>query len=150
MNNYESGSLEICDVSTEHANIYVLTPLVCLCVFSNSCIYVVVLLRRPPPEGRRLLVVATTAIQHLLDDLQLSTAFNVIQHVSMLQEPHEYSKILQEAAELTEDVAESIARGITKPLGVKQLLMTAEMTRAAGDGVVTPDAFMECLFDCGF
>jgi vesicle-fusing ATPase len=68
--------------------------------FSNAVLQtlIVLLRRQPPTEGRRLLIFATTSIAHLLDDLQLSTAFNVTVHISQLQEAEEYSKVLQEAS----------------------------------------------------
>lgn len=122
--------------------------------FSNAILQtLMVLLKRPPPvENRRLMVVATTSIAHLLEELQLSAAFTVIQHVSQLQQPEEYSLILQEAAGFTPDAAKSISTAITRPLGVKQLLMTAEMARAANteESRITADGFLECLNDCGF
>ena len=96
------------------------------------------------------MIVATTAISHLLEDLQLSTAFNVVLHVSQLQQPDEYAVILQQASGLSSEAAASISTAITQPLGIKQLLQVAEMARANGDGVITPDGFMECLNDCGF
>ena len=84
--------------------------------FSNAILQtLMVLLKRPPPvENRRLMVVATTSIAHLLDELQLSAAFTVIQHVSQLQQPEEYTHILQKAAGFTPDAARSISTAITR------------------------------------
>ena len=36
-----------------------------------------ILLKRPPPPPNRLLVVGTTAIAHLLEDVQLVSTFNL-------------------------------------------------------------------------
>merc|ERR1711871_1337968 len=96
--------------------------------FSNAILQtLIVLLRKPPPDGKRLMIVATTAISHLLEDLQLSTAFNVVLHVSQLQQPDEYAVILQQASGLSSEAAASISTAITQPLGIKQLLQVAEM-----------------------
>ena len=46
--------------------------------FSNMILQtLLVLLKRPPPPGHRLLVVGTTAVAHLLEDLQLVSIFNL-------------------------------------------------------------------------
>merc|ERR1711998_12939 len=64
--------------------------------FSNPVLQtLLVLLKKPPPEaGRRLLVVGTTAVPHLLDDLQLVSAFNVSLHVPKLEKPEETCAVL--------------------------------------------------------
>ena len=124
--------------------------------FSNAILQTLMVLLKKPPPSTRLMVVATTSIAHLLEELQLSAAFNVIQHVSQLQQPDEYCKVLEEAAQFTPDASRNIATAITRPLGVKQLLMAAEMARAAStdqsgvSATVTADGFLECLNDCGF
>ena len=130
------------------------------CRFSNSVLQtLLILLRKPPPvEGRRLLVIATTSISHLLEDLQLNEAFNVTLHVSCLQSPAEYKAVLSavDNCSLSESEVEQLSASISKPIGIKQLLMVLEMARSNGEdeGVdgekVNPMAFMECLITCGF
>ena len=115
----------------------------------------IILLRKQPPTlGRRLIILATTSISHLLEDLQLSQAFNVTLHVSQLQTPEEYATVLSDphGGAIARQDAQHIARAISKPIGVKQLLMTAEMARASASdgGRITADIFQECLNDCGF
>jgi len=129
--------------------------------FSNSVLQtLLILIRKPPPvEGRRLLIIATTSISHLLDDLQLNEAFNVTLHVSCLQTPEEYRTVLRSVdnCSLSESDIEELSSSISKPIGIKQLLMVLEMARSNGEedkegggGTVSPMAFMECLITCGF
>lgn len=40
-----------------------------------------------PPEGRKLLVVGTTSVGAVMEDMGMSTAFNVTLHVPVLREP---------------------------------------------------------------
>lgn len=130
------------------------------CRFSNSVLQtLLILLRKPPPvEGRRLLVIATTSISHLLEDLQLNEAFNVTLHVSCLQSPEEYKAVLSavDNCSFTESEVDQLSAAISKPIGIKQLLMVLEMARSNGEDEgeegqkVNPMAFMECLITCGF
>ena len=130
------------------------------CRFSNSVLQtLLVLLRKQPPvDNRRLLVIATTSISHLLEDLQLNEAFNVTLHVSCLQTPDEYKSVLSavDNCSLSESDIEQIAASISKPIGIKQLLMVLEMARSNGadygtdDEKVDPMAFIECLLTFGF
>lgn len=130
------------------------------CRFSNSVLQtLLILLRKPPPmEGRRLLVIATTSISHLLEDLQLNEAFNVTLHVSTLQSPEEYSAVLNavDNCSFTRSEVDQLSASISKPIGIKQLLMVLEMARSNGEDEgedqdkVNPMAFMECLITCGF
>ena len=96
---------------------------------------------------------ATTSIADLLESLQLSQAFNITVHVSQLQSVDEYTTVLAhpDGGNIKMTDAASIARTISKPIGVKQLLMTVEMARASADGGrITADIFQECLNECGF
>jgi vesicle-fusing ATPase len=130
------------------------------CRFSNSVLQtLLILLRKPPPvAGRRLLVIATTSISHLLEDLQLNEAFNVTLHVSCLQSPEEYKAVLNsiDNCSFTASEVDQLCDSITKPIGIKQLLMVLEMARSNGEddgeseGKINPMAFMECLITCGF
>ena len=122
--------------------------------FSNPVLQtLLVLLRKVPPvAGRSLMIVATTAIEHLLQDLQLPQAFNVTLHVSKLQNADEIQKVL-EGSGLTNEEAEEIGGAIgalESPIGIKQLLMVLEMARANADGPLDSSIFLECLHTCGF
>eukprot|EP01034_Spumella_vulgaris_P025374 gene25374-31826_t len=129
--------------------------------FSNPVLQtLLVLLRKVPPKGSRLLVVATTSIASNLEDLQLTQAFNVNLHVSLLQEPSEIAAVLKEYSELTPAECANIARSVTQPIAVKQLLMVLEMAKAESfelaketgsrANLITPNQFLNCLQTVGF
>lgn len=50
---------------------------------------------------------------------------------------------------LSQQEMDAIAASISKPIGIKQLLMVTEMARQEGETVST-DRFLECLHICGF
>ena len=111
----------------------------------------VLLKKVPPDEGRRLLVIGTTSCPHLLEDLGLTQAFSLTQSVPLLEEPSQITEVLRMAGHMSEQDARSIARAITKPIGIKHLLMVAEMARQGSDGdTVDTNVFMECLHTVGF
>lgn len=125
--------------------------------FSNAVLQtLLVLLKKiPPDEGRRLMVIGTTASPHLLEDLGLVQAFGVAQTVPLLEEPKDVCEVLRVAAHMNERDARSIAKAIhNKPIGIKQLLMVAEMakqgTEGQADGAVDVNVFMECLHTVGY
>ncbi|KAG7367550.1 vesicle-fusing ATPase [Nitzschia inconspicua] len=125
--------------------------------FSNAVLQtLLVLLKKiPPDEGRRLMVVGTTSSPHLLEDLGLVQAFGVSQTVPLLEEPKDVCEVLRVAAHMNERDARSIAKAIhNKPIGIKQLLMVAEMakqgTEGKSEGSVDVNVFMECLHTVGY
>ena len=112
--------------------------------FSNTVLQtlLVLLKKAPDEENRRLLVIATTSVSNHLEDLQLTDAFNVQLRCPQLEEPSEIEAALRH---LVSDQTQrsSIASAITKPLGIKQLLMVLEMAR--GDHGVDANDFAACL-----
>lgn len=82
--------------------------------FSNSVLQtLLVLLRKVPPSPSRLFIVATTSIAHLLEDLQLTMAFNITLHVSLLQCTSDYQTLLSEyATELSVSTIQKIAESL--------------------------------------
>ncbi|KAL3916948.1 MAG: hypothetical protein SGILL_004942 [Bacillariaceae sp.] len=125
--------------------------------FSNAVLQtLLVLLKKiPPDEGRRLMVVGTTSNAHFLEDLGLVQAFGVSQDVPLLEEPKDVCEVLRVAAHMNERDARSIAKATqNKPIGIKQLLMVAEMakqgTEGAAEGAVDVNVFMECLHTVGY
>ena len=114
----------------------------------------VLLKKIPPDEGRRLLVIGTTSCPELLADLGLTQAFGVTLDVPLLETPDQISEVLRHAAKMSGPDADEIATTITQPIGIKQLLMVAEMARqgtnsANGEGVDVVD-FMDCLRTVGY
>lgn len=122
--------------------------------FSNTVLQtLLVLLKKiPPDDGRRLLVLGTTSNAHLLEDLGLVQAFGVSQAVPLLEEPKDICEVLRVAAHMNEKDARSIAKGMhNKSIGIKQLLMVAEMAKQGSEkGGVDVNVFMECLHTVGY
>jgi vesicle-fusing ATPase len=121
--------------------------------FSNTVLQTLLILLKkvPPDEGRRLLVIGTTSCPHLLEDLGLVQAFGVSQSIPLLEEPAQIVEVLNMAAHMNERDAKGIAKAITKPIGIKQLLMVAEMAKQGSEGGrVDANVFMECLHTVGY
>ena len=121
--------------------------------FSNVVLQtLLVLLKKvPPDQGRRLLVIGTTSCPHLLQDLGLVQAFGVNLSTSLLDQPMQIAEVLRVAAHMTESDAEGIARSITNPIGIKTLLMVAEMAKQGSpSGTVDVGVFLECLHTVGY
>ena len=121
--------------------------------FSNVVLQtLLVLLKKvPPDQGRRLLIIGTTSCPHLLQDLGLVQAFGVNQSTFLLDDPLQISEVLRVAAHLTENDADAIAHAIMKPIGIKTLLMVAEMAKqGAKAGAVDVNVFLECLHTVGY
>lgn len=121
--------------------------------FSNAVLQtLLILLRKVPPKPTRLLVIATTSIAELLEDLQLNAAFNVVLNVSRLQHAKEVGTVLSAYNDrLSSSEVMSIARSITSPISVKQLLLVLEMAQAESpDEPLTTDRFLACLSTIGF
>ena len=120
--------------------------------FSNTVLQtLLVLLKKiPPDEGRRLLVIGTTSCPHLLEDLGLVQAFGVAQSIPLLEEPSQVVEVLRVAAHMTEKDARGAAKSIGKAIGIKQLLMVAEMAKQGSEnGQVDVGSFVECLTTVG-
>jgi len=121
--------------------------------FSNTVLQtLLVLLKKvPPDDGRRLLVIGTTSVPHLLEDLGLVQAFSLTQSIALLDEPAQIEEVLRVAAHMSEQDAESIAAAIREPIGIKNLLMVAEMARQGSkSGKVGTSQFLECLHTMGY
>jgi vesicle-fusing ATPase len=121
--------------------------------FSNQVLQtlLVLLKKLPPDEGRKLLVIGTTSCPHLLEDLGLVQAFGVSQTVPLLEDPKDVCEVLRVSAGMNKEEARGIAKAIiNKPIGIKQLLMVAEMAKQGSDGAVDVNVFMECLHTVGY
>ena len=121
--------------------------------FSNVVLQtLLVLLKKvPPDQGRRLLIIGTTSCPHLLQDLGLVQAFGVNQGTSLLDDPIQIAEVLRVAAHLKKIDAENIGNAIMKPIGIKTLLMVAEMAKQGStEGAVNVNVFLECLHTVGY
>ena len=121
--------------------------------FSNLVLQtLLVLLKKVPPDhGRKLLVIGTTSVPHFMEDLGLLQSFSITQSVNHLDEPSQIVEVLRVAAHVSEKDAEEIAAAISKPIGIKSLLMVAEMARQVSpDSEITVNIFLECLHNVGY
>jgi len=123
--------------------------------FSNTVLQtILVLLKKiPPDEGRRLMIIGTTSVPHLLEDLGIVQSFSVSQEVPLLSSKEEIVEVLQSIAKIDPTEAEEIAYAILpKSIGIKQLLMVAEMAKESSSDSAAVDAttFLECLHIAGF
>ena len=121
--------------------------------FSNIVLQtlLVLLKKAPPDEGRKLLVIGTTSVPHLMEDLGLVQAFSLTQQVSLLDEPIQIKEVLKVSANMNDGDADAIANAITKPIGIKHLLMVAEMAKQGStSNAVDVNTFLECLHIVGY
>ena len=85
-----------------------------------------------------------------MENLQINSSFNVVQHVSQLQSPDEiYSVLKKYASQLSDSAMKDISKSINKPISIKQLLMVLEMAKA-DDANISVEQFQECLITVGF
>jgi hypothetical protein len=85
-----------------------------------------------------------------LENLQINSSFNVVQHVSQLQSPDEiYSVLKKYASQLSDNAMKDISKSINKPISIKQLLMVLEMAKT-DDSNISVEQFQECLITVGF
>ena len=121
--------------------------------FSNIVLQtlLVLLKKAPPDEGRKLLVIATTSVPHFLEDLGLVQTFSLSQQVDLLQDPSQITQVLKQSAGMSESASNAIAHAITKPIGIKHLLMVAEMAKQGSkSNAVGVNTFLECLHIVGY
>lgn len=124
--------------------------------FSNIVLQtLLILLKKIPPAedggDKRLLIIGTTSIPHLLDDLGLTQSFNIVQSIPLLSEPLQVMEVLRTAFHMNERDSKHVAKHITKPIGIKQLLMVAEMAKQGSpdESRISTKVFIECLNTVG-
>ena len=121
--------------------------------FSNTVLQtlLVLLKKTPPDDGRKLFIMGTTSVPHVLGDLGLTEAFSVTQTINLLEEESEMTEVLKIVANLPIEDAKGISSSITKPIGIKNLLMVAEMARqSSSSDSIDVNTFMECLHTVGY
>jgi len=104
------------------------------------------LLKKPPPKAnRRLLVIATTSAKGFLQETELFRAFSVTENVPVLMEPAHFKLVLEKRPGFTLNAVSEIADELAmKPLGIKTLLLVAEMA-VQRQNPISKSVFMECL-----
>ena len=121
--------------------------------FSNTVLQtlLVLLKKLPPDEGRKLLIIGTTSVPHVLEDLGLTQAFSLSQSINLLQEPSEVAEVLVASGNITPSDANEIGNSISQPIGIKRLLMVAEMARQSSEKeTIGVSTFLECLHTVGY
>lgn len=108
--------------------------------------------RIPPHANRKLMIIGTSSRASLLESLEITQAFNVVQAVPALTHSKQVDAVLNAiafpAANGSQGIS-SIAKDCYLPIPIKQLLMVAEMARQEQTTVSAP-RFQECLEACGF
>jgi len=117
--------------------------------FSNSLLQTLqVLIKRRPRAGCKLLLYATTSSSELLQDMDLLNNFNVEVDVPWL-DSGEILRVLGEKGVQSSHLA-TIQPMLTTTIGIKQLLLIAEMAKLLGHGEVTAESFRQAATDCGY
>lgn len=117
--------------------------------FSNVVLQtLLVLIKRQPPAGRKLMVVGTTSLSHVMDQMEISAAFNVELNVPALSEGDIHNVLRQIGAFEESDIDGAVAM-LEDTLPIKKLLMLLEMARqGVGEESKIPlHRFAECLSD---
>lgn len=114
--------------------------------FSNAVLQtILVLLKKPPPEGRRLFVMGTTSTSLIMEDMGVSSTFNVQLHVPQLTRP-EMKKVLQHLRAFSSEYDTDIAvQEVPENTSIKKLLLLLDLARqglssseAADDAAIIP------------
>jgi len=117
--------------------------------FNNQVLQALLILLKklPPVEQRKLMIIGTTSVAHMLQDMELTAAFNVTLSVPQLSQPEEIKAVLAEAAPMSGAEMDTIASHISQPIGIKKLLMVTEMARQEDESgsKLTAERFLECL-----
>jgi len=115
--------------------------------FSNAVLQtlLVVLKRIPPADGRKLMVIATTSSGRILADMEMKQVFKVVQRVPQLSRPEHVIRVFEALqVEFEGDELQQVARDVSFPLGIKQLIETIEMAKQTNTKM-THKQFMECF-----
>jgi vesicle-fusing ATPase len=119
--------------------------------FSNLVLQALMVLvkKEPPKRHRKLLVVATTGARGFTDMTELTQCFNLRVSAPLVAEASHFRQILLEQPGFQPDVVDRICHSLP-PMGVKRLLLLAEMSRqACSPEPVRADAFLSCLRQAG-
>jgi vesicle-fusing ATPase len=110
-----------------------------------------VLIKKEPPHNRKLLVVGTTSSRSFADMTELTPCFNLTLTVPEVSDVSHFRHVLLEQEGYEESIVDRICGHGLPPMGVKRLLLVAEMARqACSPEPVRPDAFLNCLRQAGF
>ena len=118
--------------------------------FSQAVLQTLLVLvnRIPPNANRKLLIIGTSSRASLLESLEITQAFNVVQAIPALSQASQVAAVLSALDLADKKTVNTIALSCYLPIPIKQLLMVAEMAKQ--EQPVTPERFEECLQACGF
>lgn len=95
-----------------------------------------VLLKKNPPRGRRLLIICTTSRREVLDQMEMSSAFTDVLHVSNLSRPDHVQAILKQANAFSPYDIPMVTTKLQNyhiSIGVKKLLDLLDMIKQMGE-----------------
>jgi vesicle-fusing ATPase len=108
--------------------------------FSNGILQtILVLLKKQPPQGRKLLVIGTTSMPTVMDEMEITAAFNVVQHVPRLKEPEIRAVFLTMGCFARQEIDAAVESLLGQQMPIKRLLLLLEMARqGVPDGASIP------------
>ena len=111
-----------------------------------------VLLKKNPPKGRRLLVICTTSRKEVLEQMEMLTTFTDVLHVSNLNKPEHFQRILMENDAFSQQEVSALIKKLQYyhiSIGVKKLLGLLDMIKQMGTQN-RPNKFLNKLEEEGF
>jgi len=119
--------------------------------FSNEILQnLLVLIRKRPPKGHRLLIIGTTSNLRVLEQLELAGdrgAFTTTIQVPLLEQ-EECAQVMRKMNCFDSSAVDDCAAAVDEAgMGVKQLLMVAEMAKQSGS--IDHESFVEALRSYG-
>jgi len=116
--------------------------------FSNQVLQtLLVLVKALPPKGRRICIIGTTAVPEMLEQMGLSSAFQLSLHVPLLSDAAEYATVLRASSLMSDaDVAVASKSMAGKTVGIKKFLVMVEMSQQAEpDTPITAERLGEAI-----
>jgi len=111
--------------------------------FSNTILQtLLVLLKKQPPKGHKLLIISTTSQRSILQEMDMLDSFNAEIYVPSIKSLSSIDIVLKEIELFSDSERSYVMKSISKEIqsnyvsiGVKKLLMIAEMARQDDDKV---------------
>ena len=112
--------------------------------FSNAVLQtILVLLKKTPPEGRRLFVMGTTSTSMIMEDMGVSSTFNVQLHVPQLSRSEMKQVLLHLRAFASEYDTDIAVQEVPENTSIKKLLLLLDLAR---QGLSPSDAADDAAF----
>jgi len=120
--------------------------------FSNTILQglFALLKKQPPKTHRRLLIIGTTSDPGFLEECELFRAFNVALTVPTLSAPEHFRSVLQALPGFRPAAVDAICTELSgRRVGIRTLLLVAEMAVQRQNPLEGADIFMQCLHHAG-